>query len=411
VANIRSGPSTQAGILFQVKAGEVLKLLEAKGDWYHVETSAGRRGYLFHSLATERTTPAGTPPPSAPSPASSSAGASSQPGPGLAILHDGVDCVVTGKYTKIEARFDPAERVARARTYFRSAGTSAWYYVEMKPAEGSFVGVLPRTRKNTKSIDYYVQVLDKAFAESRTTEYAPEVVADAGVCSKKSLAAFLPSAKVIVGAPAGGPPIPIGFDAAGIVAEAAPATASGTPGAAAGSEGTGKGGFGGQKALLIGGGVVAAGLVVLVAGGGGGSSAPAGPTFRNARFNPDSVTCSSTIPRNGFFSIDIVVEASNPAGQPLTISAASDVLTYTAVAPNTNSVGENITQASLRFSPAQVPANGSAIIQFQVPLRFSRVDACSGISGVSQLNGQVTIVTSAGNFSAQTTNSLSLVYP
>jgi len=75
------------------------------------------------------------------------------------------------------------------------------------------------------------------------------------------------------------------------------------------------------------------------------------------------------------------------------------------------SAGPNHGVELVDFSPAQVPANGSATVQFQVPLRFSRVDACSGISGVSQLNGQVTIVTSAGTFSAQTTNSLSLVYP
>jgi hypothetical protein len=398
VANVRAQASTAARVIFQVRAGDALKLLEVSGDWYHVEASDGRRGYLFKKLGQERTAP---PPTAAPSsPASSSA-----PTQTLAIRHDEVQCVVAGKHTKIEARFEPGDGVARARTYFRSHGGAAWYFVEMKAAEEGFAGILPRARKDTKRIDYYVQVFDRTFGESRTQEYAPEVVSDAGACSKKTVAAFLPSAKVIVGAPAGAPAIPPGFEAAGLVTDGA-TTATGAAEPA-------PGGGAGKKALLIGGGAAAVGLAAVLAGGGGSEAAtPSGPSFSNARFSPASVTCTSTQRQNGFFVADILVDARNPAAQPLTISSASDVLTFTSVAPQSgNNVGESIQQASIRFSPSQVDANGSATIQLQAPLSFRFPASCRALSGTSQLAAELTIVTSNGTFRVQTTNTFSLIYP
>jgi hypothetical protein len=399
VANVRAQPSTSGRVLFQVKAGESLTLLETTGDWYHVEAEGGRRGYLFKKLGQERTPPSSSttsPGPQAVAPSDAA----------LTIGHEAVECVVAGKHTRIEARFAPQERVARARTFFRAHDGSVWYYVDMQVAGDVFVGVLPRARKDTKRIDYYVQALDRTFDESRTQEYAPEVVADAGVCSNRTVAAFLPSARVIVGAPAGAPAVPAGFEAVGLV--------TGAESAAAEAPAKESSGGLGKRALLIGGGAAAIGLVAVAAGGGGGdgSDAPAGPSFANARFNPTSVTCTSTQRQNGSFVANILVDATNPSAQALTINSASDVLTFTAAAPQSgNSVGESIQQANVRFSPSQVAANSSATLQFQAPLAFRFPSSCSSFSGSSQLSAELTIVTSSGTFRVQANNSFSLIYP
>ncbi|PYQ15210.1 MAG: hypothetical protein DMF79_20010, partial [Acidobacteria bacterium] len=120
--------------------------------------------------------------------------------------------MVAGKFALLSARFDPAESVARARVQFRAEGGPVWYYVEMKPQAGAFLGTLPKPRKSTKKIQYYIEVVDKAFAESRTAEYAPDVVDGAAACGmKKAMAGVANAASVVVGGPAGAPLIPAGF--------------------------------------------------------------------------------------------------------------------------------------------------------------------------------------------------------
>ena len=43
VANVRAEGSAEARVLFQVRAGDVLRLLDVAGDWLHVEAADGRR--------------------------------------------------------------------------------------------------------------------------------------------------------------------------------------------------------------------------------------------------------------------------------------------------------------------------------------------------------------------------------
>jgi hypothetical protein len=149
------------------------------------------------------------------------------------IDHQGVACVVAEKFALLSARFDPAESVARARVHFRAEGGPVWYYVEMKPQAGAFQGTLPKPRKSTKKIQYYIEVVDKAFAESRTAEYAPDVVDGAAACGmKKAMAGVANAASVVVGGPAGAPLIPAGFASSGIVGAGVAAGAA--AGAAAG---------------------------------------------------------------------------------------------------------------------------------------------------------------------------------
>ena len=177
------------------------------------------------------------------------------------IDHQQVACVVAEKFALFSARFDPAESVARARVHFRAEGGPVWYYVEMKPRADGYYGTLPKPRKSTKTIQYYIEVVDKAFAESRTPEYAPDVVDSAAACgTKKAVASVATVASVVVGGPAGAPLIPAGFASSGIVA--AGAAAGVAAGAAAGVS------TAVIVASVVGGGAAVAGVAVAAGGQG-----------------------------------------------------------------------------------------------------------------------------------------------
>jgi hypothetical protein len=182
---------------------------------------------------------------------------------GPAIEHAPVGCVVADKFPLFEARVSPAESVGRARVYFRGSG-NAYYTVEMKPESGTFRAVLPKPKKDLGQVHYYIEVVNQAFAESRTAEYVAEVAGDAASCSKKgAMAAVAGSASLIVTAASGAPAIPAGFSAAGITSAGAAAGAG-----AAGAASTG-GGIG-ATALVVGGLAIAGGAVAVGAAKGGG---------------------------------------------------------------------------------------------------------------------------------------------
>ena len=181
----------------------------------------------------------------------------------LTIEHNGLSCVVAEKFVRLEANFTPSS-VGRARAYFRAEGTPSWYYVEMKAEAGAFYGTLPKPKKTVKKIDYYIEAVAAGFREARTSEFDPDVVADAGACSKKGAFAILgEGTSIAVKAPPGAPAIPPGFLAAGIVA-----AETGSPGPAAAAHGSGK------TIALVAGGAVAVGGGIALAAGGGGDSGP-----------------------------------------------------------------------------------------------------------------------------------------
>ena len=168
---------------------------------------------------------------------------------GLAINHDAIGCIVAGKYPKLNACFDPTSSVARARVFFRGGGGLHWYFVDMRSDAPCFSGVLPKPKPSLDTIDYYVEVVDKTFAESRTSEYHPQVVDSEGECRKDvPVAPGLGNATVTVGAAAGAPAVPAGFSSAGIVG--------------AGGLSTGV-----VAAGVVGVGAAAAGVAVAVSGG------------------------------------------------------------------------------------------------------------------------------------------------
>jgi hypothetical protein len=175
------------------------------------------------------------------------------------IDHQEVACVVAEKFPLFSARLDPAESVARARVHFRAEGGPIWYYVEMKRQDGVFHGTLPRPRKSTKRIHYYIEAVDKSLAESRTQEYSPDVVSGADACSRKMAVASVSGAtSVVVGAPAGAPLPPLGFAPSGIVA-AGTASAAGSAAVAGAAAGVSTAVI---VAGVVGAGAVAAGIAV-----------------------------------------------------------------------------------------------------------------------------------------------------
>jgi hypothetical protein len=186
----------------------------------------------------------------------------------VAIEHAAVGCIVAERFPRIEARFDPAAEVSRARLHFRPAGGPHWYSVPMKAEGGVFAGVLPKPKRSLQKLDYYIEATDTSFGSARTAEYAPEVASGPAACQDKAVAGALSSASVLIEGPAGAPLVPVGFDPEGVVA------ASPTPGASTG------GGLG--KTALIVGGVAAAGVGVAVAAGGGGSSSGGSSTADGA---------------------------------------------------------------------------------------------------------------------------------
>jgi hypothetical protein len=134
------------------------------------------------------------------------------------IHHDPIGCFIAGQFPLIDAGIEPAGSVARARVYFKAAGSDNWYYVEMTPAEAGFLGKLPRPKLEASPITYYVQATTTEFGENRTSENAAIVVVEAKDCpSDKKVAAIGPPGEVTVFSAATGAAIaPVGFAAGGL---------------------------------------------------------------------------------------------------------------------------------------------------------------------------------------------------
>jgi Bacterial Ig domain len=191
---------------------------------------------------------------------------------GMGIDHRKVGCIVAGKYARLNACFAPASRLARARVYFRVADAGpSWYYVEMASNAPCHEGVLPRPKKELvgRRIQYYVDALDRAFAESRTSEAEALVVSSASQCSAKAaVAPVLNNATVAVF-----PSLPAGFAGAG-------AAAAGLSGAA-------------TALIAVGGaGIVGGGVALATGSSSGGETAPT--TTAPPETLPPAVTTTTT---------------------------------------------------------------------------------------------------------------------
>ena len=184
----------------------------------------------------------------------------------LAVAHSPVGCMVAGAYPQLDAGITPETQVQGGRVYFHSALGGSFYYVEMTPDTGRYVGVLPKPRLDAGPITYYIEGVGRDYAQSQTPEARAVVVEKAEECKDK-VAALGPASPVRVFSIAGGTALPPGFT--GVSSVVASATTAGATAAAA------AGGVSGTTAAIIGGAVaVGVGTIVIIEKG----NPPASPS-------------------------------------------------------------------------------------------------------------------------------------
>jgi hypothetical protein len=210
-AGIQTYPAATAPVMSAVSEGTQLQVERREGEWFRVrplEDAPGspRTGYLHSSLV--RLNPAGA------GDAKSSTGA-------IAIGHKGVSCLAADVYSRLEACFDPASEVSRARLQFRATGHELWYFVEMTPDGACHRATLPRPLASTAGVEYYIETANRSLAETRTAEFRARVVPTRADCGGLVTPPALGTATVTVGTTAvGAPAVPAGFNVSGVVARA-----------------------------------------------------------------------------------------------------------------------------------------------------------------------------------------------
>jgi hypothetical protein len=219
------------------------------------------------------------------------------PSGSLAIEHRSASCLVAEEFPKLEACFSPADSLARAQVLFRASDGSPWFAVDMQREGTCFQALLPKPKRTTKQIQYFVYAVDRAFTESQRPEdapgrpFTPRVVAGKGECQEDwamgslttgsarqivvSVARDAAGRALNVASALGSPAQITGFSAEGVVmgqpAAAVGGASGGSPtataGAAGGTSGGAAGGF--PVALVAGGAAGVVGAVAVAASSGG----------------------------------------------------------------------------------------------------------------------------------------------
>jgi hypothetical protein len=160
--------------------------------------------------------------------------------------------MVAGTNPQIDAGITPGEEVEAGRVYFRSARGRAFYYVEMAPDAGRYVGVLPKPRLDAGPVTYYVEGVGRDGTRSQTPRQRAVVVDKPEDCGDRPVAALGPADPVGVFSVARGTALPPGF--AGVASVVA-----GDAGVAAAAGG----GISGTTIAIVGG-AVAVGVATVV---------------------------------------------------------------------------------------------------------------------------------------------------
>jgi hypothetical protein len=196
-------------------------------------------------------------------------GTASLPARADTLDHSAVGCVVAERFPRLEARFDPASSVARARVYFRAHATPHWYFVEMESRAGALFAALPKPKKTLTQLDYYIEVAGSDSALHRTPDYGARVASSESECGSAAAggASTAGVSVVVHAAESSAPALPAGFSSAGLTVPPGAATAGGAAGATSG---------GISKTTIVlgtlGAAAVAGGVAVALANGGEESS-------------------------------------------------------------------------------------------------------------------------------------------
>jgi putative NIF3 family GTP cyclohydrolase 1 type 2 len=145
----------------------------------------------------------------------------------------------------------------------------------------------------------------------------------------------------------------------------------------------------GRKAAIIGGSLAVAGTAAALALRGGSTSAP---TFSGARFGTPARDCPNGSD-NVHLPFTILVEASNPSGDPVPINSVTTVVTIEVSPSFPGEIGFPSSQAST-VVPSSVPAKQN------VTLQISSFIICGNGEGdpgrFNEWSGRVTLTTPAG---------------
>jgi len=178
--------------------------------------------------------------------------------------------MVAGTNPQIDAGISPDAQVQAGRVYFHSALGDAFYYVEMVPETGRYVGVLPKPRPDAGPVTYYVEGVGRDYAQTQTPEQRAIVVDKPEDCDDKPVAGLGPADPVRVFSVSGATALPPGFSGVSSVVAAGAGAGAGTAAAAAG-------GISGTTTAIVGGAIaVGVGTVVIVTTGD--KNPPASPT-------------------------------------------------------------------------------------------------------------------------------------
>jgi hypothetical protein len=160
----------------------------------------------------------------------------------IQLTGEEVDCIVAdSRYAQLSATIQPPDLFVKPKLFFKSA-VSDFFYVDLTPGVGNFVGKLPPAKMEAQTITYYFSVFGKDGSETRTGEVTARVVKNDADCKKPAGVA-----------PGGAPTV---LTAAGL-----PATAIG--GFAAGAAAAGFLGLS-TTSLIIGGAIVAGGVTTAI---------------------------------------------------------------------------------------------------------------------------------------------------
>jgi hypothetical protein len=328
--------------------------------------------------------------------------------PTVSIAHDEVACLVAGLHPRMDACIAPPDRVGRAQIQFRANDAGLWYAVDLAPGQSCLSAVLPKPLATTRTVEYFVNVIDRSFTESRRPERAPEQPYHARVVARESdchemrkagafmMRAAAPVTVMVVrdasgkaleaaAAQALGAPLPPGFSPEGVTVSTMPRSTGAGAGATTAAAG---GGIGIGVIAGVGAAAVAGAVLVATKGGGGGESG--GSTAAAPSFSGRWVgTTNRTVASNGTLvttcTEEMTVDAQQ-AGTSVTGTLTAGTATCTASVPGLPPI---VTNSPGGTAPIAGTATGS-----QVQFTFTTTPNCPP----SQFTGTFTGDALAGTF-------------
>ena len=173
------------------------------------------------------------------------------------------------------AGYEPPEDVQTFRLYFKSDLSPDFYYIDLELGVDGFTSPLPRPTSESRTVSYYIEMVDRSFNSVRTLQFDANVVQSADECRRRNPAvAFFTGGdpELVIRNLSGVPVFPVGFQPQGIAS-------------------LGGGGLGVGTVAVVG--AVAAGATAGVLAASGGDDPPASPAPTPA---PTSISAVMTPP-------------------------------------------------------------------------------------------------------------------